>query len=260
MSTTITNANGVVVVSQFFPQNERGQITVPAPQVKREVPYSAPAEPSKVSEMTRIFLRGEPQSLGILQIFIGMLFVLVSLTAIISPTLHIQAPLFLGVAFVISGSLSVAARKGKSLGMMRATMALNIISAIVSLAGIGYLSLLLATASSDRICDISHYDEENNNTWRDRCMWMAWKLTSLMYGIWGLLLVLTVLEVCVSISGAVFSGKAIHRRGMHSIVVMVENRHTQFPVTSAASVSDDDVALLNGCGDDAVPAPPAYHP
>ena len=41
---------------------------------------------------------------------------------------------------------------------------------------------------------------------------------SLLCGIWGLLLVLTVVEVCVSISGAVFSGKAIHRRGMHSIV------------------------------------------
>ena len=34
----------------------------------------------------------------IVQIFIGMLFVLVSLTGIISPTLHIQAPLFLGVS------------------------------------------------------------------------------------------------------------------------------------------------------------------
>lgn len=249
MSTSITNSNGLVVVTQVFPQEE----FVKCKDKTQKVPLQIP-----VSEMTKMFLRGQPQSLGIVQIFIGILFIMVSLTALISPTRSDQAPLFIGVTFVLSGSLSVAAREGKSLGLIRATMALNIISALASLAGIGYLCMLMATISEDNMCGSSSYDPRNYNSPRNQCQRMMREINRLMRGIWGLMLVLTVLEACVSITGSVFSGKAIHRCKMHTTVVMVESAYA--PMTGAGSESDADVSPPDGADENTVSAPPAYHP
>lgn len=65
MSTSIAAANGVVVVTQVFPQDKNGKVSVPVPNVTPTILSFPQAPPVKVSEMTKMFLRGEPQSLGV---------------------------------------------------------------------------------------------------------------------------------------------------------------------------------------------------
>lgn len=68
MSTSITTTNGVVVVTQVFPLAESGKASVPLLNVTPQIQSAPPAVPlltTKVSEMTRVFLQVQPQSLGV---------------------------------------------------------------------------------------------------------------------------------------------------------------------------------------------------
>jgi hypothetical protein len=68
MSTSITTANGIVVVTQVFPLVESGQASETllnvTPQIQ-SAPLAVPLPTTKVSEMTRVFLQLQPQSLGV---------------------------------------------------------------------------------------------------------------------------------------------------------------------------------------------------
>ncbi|XP_056300025.1 uncharacterized protein si:dkey-7j14.6 isoform X2 [Pseudoliparis swirei] len=103
-STSITAVGGVVTVTQVIPQDS---------SPKRATP-TFPA--SKMDDMTAAFLRGEPRGLGMVQVSVGLLCVLFSLTSLFSPTLVPHAPLSLAVILVVSGSIAVATAKQPSVG------------------------------------------------------------------------------------------------------------------------------------------------
>ncbi|CAJ1061244.1 membrane-spanning 4-domains subfamily A member 4A [Xyrichtys novacula] len=118
-STSVTTVGGLVVVTQVIPQSEKAiplqaADTIQAPPPAAPAPPSQPAAPTKIDDMTATFLRAGPQSLGIVQIFIGLLCLLFSLTALFSPVLLGHAPLCLAVTFVVSGSVTVSAAKRTS--------------------------------------------------------------------------------------------------------------------------------------------------
>ncbi|XP_056300026.1 uncharacterized protein si:dkey-7j14.6 isoform X3 [Pseudoliparis swirei] len=158
-STSITAVGGVVTVTQVIPQDS---------SPKRATP-TFPA--SKMDDMTAAFLRGEPRGLGMVQVSVGLLCVLFSLTSLFSPTLVPHAPLSLAVILVVSGSIAVATAKQPSVG------------------------------------------------------WVC------VYGLQGVLLVLLVLQVCVTVTVSVFSVRALQRR----------DAYPAFKV----EVGDDDVVLLD---------------
>lgn len=252
MSSSITAANGVVVVTQVFAQDENKKLSVPVttetPQVM-VVRSSVVAE--KVPEMTKVFLRGQPQSLGIVQIFIGLVCMIFSMSALLSPTQLVHGPFLLAATFVVSGSLALAACKGTSPCLIKTTLALNVISALVAVAAVAYTCFILATRTNENFCD-TDVDDNIDYGWesgRGRCRQMMWQLNQVLGGIRGLVLVLCVLEVCVSITMCVFSGLALGRRGATKLY--------RPPVMVAA---DSDVALLDGSDDQSVSIPPPYSP
>ncbi|KPP75420.1 hypothetical protein Z043_105333 [Scleropages formosus] len=68
--------------------------------------------------------------------------------------------------------------------------------------------------------------------------------TQFLYGINGLLLVMSVLEACVALSLCVFSCMAIHQASSSQQVVVIEKG-----LAESASISGSDVALLGSEGD-----------
>ncbi|XP_042345982.1 high affinity immunoglobulin epsilon receptor subunit beta-like [Plectropomus leopardus] len=160
-STSITKVGGVVIVTQVIPQDEGGirlqsspssAVTVQAPPPPPQAPPTA--SPTKMDDMTAIFLRGQPHGLGVVQIFIGLLCVLFSLTAVFSPILIFHAPFCIGVTFVVSGSLAVAAGRRTSVNLVWATLVWNVIGVVVGLLAVAYVCWLLADRpASQRFCD-----------------------------------------------------------------------------------------------------------
>lgn len=263
--TSITTAGGVVVVTQVFPQGEEEKAAVPGSNAApppapagQAAPAVPAAPPSKLSDMTGAFLRGEPQALGIVQIFVGLMCVFLSLTALVSPTLIVHAPLCLGLAFVLSGSLAVAARRGTAVPLIRATLSCSLLSVLLALLAAAYLCWLIATRSgSEDFCrePPANFDTDNFRT----CYFMVRRLNMVLDGLRGLVLVLLVLEVCVAVSLSVFSARALSRRG-GSAPRMVAVESCGAPTASPSSLYDSDVALLDSVQEETAREPPPYSP
>ncbi|XP_041798693.1 membrane-spanning 4-domains subfamily A member 4A-like [Chelmon rostratus] len=260
--TSITKIGGVVVVTQVIPQDE-ASIPLRTPASTQVPPTAVHATPTttqpttKVDDMTAAFLRGEPRSLGVVQIFIGLLCILFSLTAVYSPLLMVHAPFGLAASFVVSGSLAVAAARRTSIGLVWACLLWNVISVLLGVAGAAYLCRLLADRSfSERFCDAETWGgvvptEKERTT----CMNDMWILNVSVYGPLGVLLVLHVLQVCVGITVCVFSGKAIGRRDRYTPIT-VEVDDSSALLGAAASTHGSDVALLDGDGEETRTSPP----
>ncbi|XP_070768257.1 membrane-spanning 4-domains subfamily A member 4A [Enoplosus armatus] len=251
-STSITTVGGLVVVTQVIPQDDNHiqlQTAATSPQAPPPATKAPPTHPAKMDDMAAAFLRGEPLGLGVVQIFIGLLCILFSLTAVYSPTLIGHAPLCLAVTFVVSGSLAVAAARRTSVRLVWASLVWHLISVVFGLAGVAYLCWLLAAGPpSERFCG-SHTlggfmsTDEQKTT----CINKMWMLNVSVYGLLGLLLVLLVLQVCVAVTVCVFSGKAIRRRGRH-VPIMVDVHNGSALLSGAASELGSDVALLDSDG------------
>ncbi|XP_041842947.1 uncharacterized protein LOC121641091 [Melanotaenia boesemani] len=129
--------------------------------------------------------------------------------------------------FVVSGTLAVAAGRRTSVGLVWTSLMFNITSVLLGLAGLIYLCLLMATTPpSEMFCGFQTY----NIDWMRRCVGKLWMLDRALYGLLGLLLVLLVLQVCVSVTVCVISGRVIKRH----------NRYTPIKVET-----DDDRTLLD---------------
>ncbi|XP_034721740.1 uncharacterized protein si:dkey-7j14.6, partial [Etheostoma cragini] len=90
----------------------------------------------------------------VVQIFIGLLCVLFSLTSLLSPVLILHAPLCLAVAFVVSGSVAMAAARRTSLGLVWTCLAWNLLGVALGVVGVAYLCWLLVDGPASRgLCD-----------------------------------------------------------------------------------------------------------
>ncbi|XP_059195952.1 membrane-spanning 4-domains subfamily A member 4A-like [Centropristis striata] len=239
-STSITTVGGVVVVTQVIPQEEAGiQLQSPAPTT--QAPPPAPPSPApKVDDMTATFLRGEPRGLGVVQIFVGLLLVLFSLTAVLSPTLLLHAPLAAAAAFVVSGSVAVAAARRTTVRLVWASLLWNLLGVLLALGGVAYVCWLLAAPPpslrfcGDRNSSVAVVTEEQE----EKCRRRMRMLDVCVYGALGLLLVLLVLQVCVNVTVCVFSGRSLRHHNTYT-PLKVEDRR------ALLSGHDSDVSLLD---------------
>ncbi|XP_022072307.2 membrane-spanning 4-domains subfamily A member 4A [Acanthochromis polyacanthus] len=217
-STSIATVGEMVVVTQVFPKDEKSvplqtpadaQLKAPPSAVK--TPPPAKKNPAKVDDMTTAFLRGEPLSLGIVQICIGLVCFSFSVFAIFSPAMIVSAPFCFAAVFVISGSVAVAARRGTSIQLVWASLMSHVLSVLLGLTGAAYLCWLMAAQKVDNIiCDPNEFwSLSDPYDMRTRCLEKVWFVDRTLYGLFGLLLVLVILQVCVAITVCVFSGKAI---------------------------------------------------
>ncbi|XP_030637638.1 membrane-spanning 4-domains subfamily A member 4A [Chanos chanos] len=232
-----TTAHGVRVVTHIYPLDEKTETSVTG---GIKVHSSKP----KLSEMTRMFFRGQPEILGIVQIFTGLLMVVIGINTAIASTLLWEIPVGLGIACIISGSVSVAARRGTNSHLIKGTFAMNIISSVLALAGVVYFCIALSDRPESSGC------KEYRYSWN--CQWMFIRYMNMLDGIKGLLLTLAVLEICVSVSLSVFSAKAIRRTSEPESVPLTD------PESDEDSHYSSKSKLVNDC---AVPLnPPSYEP
>ncbi|KAK2902668.1 hypothetical protein Q8A67_007381 [Cirrhinus molitorella] len=192
-SSMTTEANGVRVVTHIIPLEENTD----SPDLK-----SSSVEPEKLSAKTRMFLKGGPLTLGLLQVFTGVVVMTLCTITVIVDMLNIETVMCLGLPFVISGFVAIAAHKRCTTSRIKATLAMSVICALLAAAGIGYFSWELSHRPERSPCT-GDYD------------WSCWSMTrifnSLVDGLRGLLLVLCFLEMCVCITLSVFSAKAIQQ-------------------------------------------------
>ncbi|KAI7807147.1 membrane-spanning 4-domains subfamily A member 4A [Triplophysa rosa] len=196
VSSMTTTASGVKVVTHIIPLDEKTEST------DLKVSMVEP-EMAKLPPITRMFLKGRPMMLGLMQVFIGAVMIsLLAITMVIN-TLHADFVVTLGLPFIISGVVAITAHKRLSTTLIKATLAMSIICVLLAAAGIGYFSWELSFRPGNDDCSNVEYYWE--------CSYMRMKYYGLLDGMRGLLLVLSCLEVCVCITLSVFSIRAIRQ-------------------------------------------------
>ncbi|XP_078528088.1 membrane-spanning 4-domains subfamily A member 3-like isoform X3 [Lissotriton helveticus] len=130
--------------------------------------------PCPSPEIQTRFLRGEPKALG----------------------------------YIISGAMSVAAEKKGTSGLVRGSMAMNIVSTIITLPAIIITSLdiLLGSMnlSESSACDISIPGNDGQS-----CRSYQAGLVAQQRGVAALALILNTLELCITLSTSIFACKAV---------------------------------------------------
>ncbi|XP_019719252.1 uncharacterized protein LOC109512160 [Hippocampus comes] len=220
-SSSVTSVGGMLIVTQVIPQDVGDTKSIPlhsaaaAPTTDEQT--TSPALPAKKDGGFADYQRGEIPGLGVVQLVIGSLCVLFSLTAI-SRFLLVHVAFCLCVWFLVSGWLSLAAHRKTSIRLMWACLWSNVISVLLSLGGIAYLSWLLATSwSSEDVCGEQLFDD--SSAW-NHCVSNLRLLNSVLQGLRGLVLVLLFLEAGVSLLLCVCITKAIRTR-FHYAPIMV---------------------------------------
>ncbi|XP_060774068.1 membrane-spanning 4-domains subfamily A member 4A-like isoform X2 [Neoarius graeffei] len=163
-------------------------------------PVTAPAD-AQLSQC-RVFLKGEPKALGIVQIMIG---VMTFLFGIILTTSYFTVMTISGISritlwgsliVISSGSLSVAAVNHSNSCLVKAPLVMNVFSALV--AGI---TLILLTIDMIFIMDWCYYSDYNGYP---SCN----SIRHLLYSIHGVLFVFSLLELIISICTSAFACNA----------------------------------------------------
>ncbi|XP_060777835.1 membrane-spanning 4-domains subfamily A member 4A [Neoarius graeffei] len=197
-SSVTTDAHGVRVVTQIIPMVTPEPAQIPSDNKDKtkvpDVPY-----------MTRMFLKGEPVALGIVQILIGIIMMPLGAVTWFTQTLYGEIPLSLGLSFIFSGAVTLGAHKGTHLPLIKSTIAMNIISALLAVSGICYFCFALTIQLKLNEC-IKQDDDYWYNYYD--CISKGYWLKDSVLGIKVMLLVLSVLEVCVCTTTIVFSCKA----------------------------------------------------
>nr|XP_034973311.1 membrane-spanning 4-domains subfamily A member 4A-like isoform X5 [Zootoca vivipara] len=135
------------------------------------------------------FYRGEPLALGITQILIGVMQVALGAALHTAPYYYyypyivIEAPIWSGILYIISGSLSVAAARNPKMPMVKGMLGMNIVSSVAAGLGIIFLSITMG-----------HF---------------PYTKVSIVYGIMAVFLVFNVLEFCITISTSAFGCKPV---------------------------------------------------
>ncbi|XP_077697180.1 membrane-spanning 4-domains subfamily A member 12-like isoform X2 [Eretmochelys imbricata] len=144
MATTMTasSASPITIINSFTTQ-----------------PHTANAAISAKPQPLEKFYKGEPLALGITQILVGAVQVAVGMVMaminsylwILALTVHV--PLWSGLLYIISGSISVAAAKNPKIPLVKGSLGMNIISSLLAgCAMILYLISLMESRYQSR-CD-----------------------------------------------------------------------------------------------------------
>ncbi|XP_074837445.1 membrane-spanning 4-domains subfamily A member 4A-like [Carettochelys insculpta] len=188
--------SGVVLLTQIIPEHQSS------------------AQPRSL----RKFYQGEPLALGITQILTSVMLIAFGIILLMADNHHLVSmdvgtPVWMGSLFIISGSLSVAAAKKPKISLVKAMLAMNIISAVLSGVGIILHSLSFVMYYPYRFCD---WDQGSMS-----CAPASQVPMDTIYGVAMILLVFTILEFCVSISSAAFGCRTICRDSYSDTSVVI---------------------------------------
>uniref|UniRef100_A0A8C8S427 Uncharacterized protein n=1 Tax=Pelusios castaneus TaxID=367368 RepID=A0A8C8S427_9SAUR len=210
-----------------------GTVTIVNRIVTQAHTASVPATPLSWEK----FYKGEPLALGITQILVGVVHFAVGMVIDMSHpfwsiVLKVYVPIWSGMLYIISGSLSVAAAKYPKIPLVKGSLGMNIISSVVAGSALVIYLVSLMENKYQRLW-IWH-PEEYNVTW-------------LILAFIVVLFLFTFLEFCVSISTAAFGCKTICRDSYNEVSVVIY-QNLQMPPddpTAATSSHTDAVAYTS---------------
>lgn len=198
------------------------------------------APPSGHNELLQKFLQGQPVALGTTQIMIGICSFFCGIALAFAGDVYMAlagVPFWTAVAFIISGSLSVAFTKKPKISLAKITLAFNIISALVAGTAMIFYCLdifVFRFYYFDR-CDSTEKEKEDH-----LCLEILYQFLMLNYSIKVLLLLFCLLELCIAISLSMFGCKTVCRDSFsyQSIVQPVSihhDDHMTVPLVTTAS-------------------------
>ncbi|XP_069484978.1 membrane-spanning 4-domains subfamily A member 4A-like [Ambystoma mexicanum] len=173
------------------------------------------------------FIKGKPLALGVTQIMIGVTHIILGIAlacSITTTTVITGVPFWGGMFFIISGSLSVSAVNKGTQDLVKASLAMNIFSAVSAAIGVIILPIDLTYYSySDCYMSSSSYG----------CDQYYYTSRALIEGIVSILLIFSILELFISISTSAFGCKSICDQSSYvqtgQPVFVVQNGYTQDP-------------------------------
>uniref|UniRef100_A0A8C4RGJ7 Membrane-spanning 4-domains subfamily A member 15-like n=1 Tax=Erpetoichthys calabaricus TaxID=27687 RepID=A0A8C4RGJ7_ERPCA len=203
MSTSLTTANGMLVITQVVPQND-GQAANTTTTVPVQVAMGTNFCP--VPQKLQRFLEGEPKALGVVQIMIGVINIGFGIVLAFSGSLAVISgiPFWASIMYIISGSLSICAADKMQLCKIKGALATNIISTIFSGIGIIMYSMDLGIQICFNKCYYNYSYE-------------------VAQGIKGVLLIFTILEFCVSLCTSVYCCKATCGNPDQPLIIIQQN-------------------------------------
>ncbi|XP_062995718.1 membrane-spanning 4-domains subfamily A member 4D-like [Elgaria multicarinata webbii] len=190
------------------------------------------------------FYEGEPLALGITQIFIGLIgiafgLVMDHLEMFRTDYMDLTTPYWTGILYVISGSLAVAAAMKPRRPLVNGMLGMNVVSTVA--AGIGMIVLSVSLGDYPRwyyinICEpLDGYSD-------DSCSEAQTYSYGAVYAILVFLLVLNILQFCITISTAAFGCKATCQNGYtNTVVVVYQNVTPGNAVSLPAACKDPEI-------------------
>ncbi|XP_072561661.1 membrane-spanning 4-domains subfamily A member 15-like isoform X2 [Paramormyrops kingsleyae] len=223
MSVSVTTAGDHVIVVQVFPKGEEPANLQPIDSRPEHKPSVQPE--SKSPKEDNPYPASQQKSLGVIQIMSGLLTAALGIILLFGETPLLLAPMWTGAVYIISGALcvSVGAHKGNRPCLLKGTLAMNVICALMAMTGIVITCLALTiTVTSDRFMSDLDYNSDDYSAMYWDYQGMRWRFQNAKYGILGVLLVLAVLEFCVAVAASVLARKAIRLSsgGMQSDVTV----------------------------------------
>ncbi|XP_069083954.1 membrane-spanning 4-domains subfamily A member 4D-like isoform X2 [Pleurodeles waltl] len=215
MKQAMAGANGVLVITQVIPPTQQQQIQV-GTSVFQSVLCQFPVPLQK-------FIKGEPKALGVAQILIGLIqFILgiilaISMGTIFSVGVIVGIPFWAGIFFIISGSLSTAAERNRNICLVKASLGMNIVSSVAAFLGFIFYAIDLG------ICSVYGWYSEGGHggMYDDSARRFTQSFVAVVKGIEALLLLLVLVEFCISISTSVFGCKAVCRDSTSDMPVII---------------------------------------
>nr|XP_033776659.1 membrane-spanning 4-domains subfamily A member 4A-like [Geotrypetes seraphini]XP_033776660.1 membrane-spanning 4-domains subfamily A member 4A-like [Geotrypetes seraphini]XP_033776662.1 membrane-spanning 4-domains subfamily A member 4A-like [Geotrypetes seraphini] len=234
MIPVVTEANGMVVITHVIPSTgqQAGQVV---PNVHQIASCQVPVALQK-------FFKGEPKTLGATQILIGILQIFFGVVlAVIYPTVFnifviSGVPFWSGLFFIISGSLSVAAQNHAHMCLVKGSLGMNIMSSISACVGIIIIGLDLGVGINLYFYNSDSYSCYNYEYGTD-CLRYRSALLNVVPGIEGVLLLLMLLELCISISTSAFGCKAScckSNSNMQSVITVPNESRPEMFVNAVA--------------------------
>uniref|UniRef100_A0ACB8FSV6 Uncharacterized protein n=2 Tax=Sphaerodactylus townsendi TaxID=933632 RepID=A0ACB8FSV6_9SAUR len=184
-------------------------------------------------------------ALGITQILIGTLEISFGLVVAIaenatrfySSATHVGTPYWLGILYIISGSLSVAAAKNPKVPLVKGMLAMNVLSSVASGAAVVMRSLVISHSRYSSRCT---YVTEIPP---DICYEYVTIPYTVTYAISAFLMIGTVLEFLITITTAAFGCASVCRDAYSetTIVIFRQTDEGIIPASALPRQSNEEV-------------------
>ncbi|XP_051575416.1 transmembrane protein 176A-like [Myxocyprinus asiaticus] len=167
-------------------------------------------------------LKNTQTALGIVQIIVGVINIVVGIFLasvwIFNDLMDTKAPIWIGSVFLLVGIMCVLAAKFPSSCLLVIAMILNIFSAALAITAVVLCSVDLAMGSNqycEYYSDFSYHETPSPEQRKDTEMCLYYKNLNQMIlgGLDIMLIVFAVLQLCVTISFCVLTGKALCKKG-----------------------------------------------